>query len=208
MDKIDFKENIKKYYNQEAELRNNKSVKPDWKIQARAKFCGLIKQENKKTLIELGAGAGYDSLFFMDSGLTVTAVDISIEMVGKCREKGIEAYELDFYNLSLLNKKFDCVYAVNTLLHVPKSDLAHVLNEINLILETNGLFYMGLYGGQDIEKEVAETDVSDAPRFFAFHSENYLKKILADYFQIINFEVIDVVKGAIDIFHSVTMRKI
>jgi cyclopropane fatty-acyl-phospholipid synthase-like methyltransferase len=201
--KLDY---IKKYYNKEAELRNSKSVKSDWKIKVRENFYNLIKRENKKTLLELGAGAGYDSQFFMNNGLMVTAVDISDEMVKKCREKTIEAYELDFYNLSSLNKKFDCIYAINTLLHVPKADLCHVLNEINSILETNGLFYMGVYGGEDTENEFVNSEVSDAPRLFSFHSERYLKTTLENFFQIINFESFDIGTGT-DIFHSIILRK-
>jgi len=213
MEKSSFKENIKKYYDAEAELRNSKSVKVDWKVRVRGKFCELAKQENKKSLLELGAGAGYDSQFFMDNGLNVVAVDLSSEMVKNCREKSIEAYELDFYNLSSLDRKFDCVYAINTLLHVPKSDLCHVFDEINLVLETGGLFYMGLYGGQDTENEFVKSEVSDAPRFFALHSDTYLKTTLGNYFEILDFETLDIGSGtgvntAVDIFHSVTMRKI
>jgi len=208
MDKITFKENIKKYYNQEAELRNSKSVKADWKITVRENFYNLIKQENKKTLLELGAGAGYDSQFFMNNGLKVIAVDLSNEMVKNCREKAIEAYELDFYNLSSLNRKFDCIYAINTLLHVPKADLCHVLNEINLVLNTNGLFYIGVYGGEDTENEFVKSEVSDVPRFFVFHSESYLKTTLEDYFQILNFETLNISTGTeVDVFHSIIMRK-
>lgn len=97
---ITFKENIKKYYNQEAELRNSISTREDWKVKVRENYYDLIKKENKQALLELGAGPGYDSQYFMNNGLEVTAVDLSSEMVSKCREKGIEAYELDYYNLS------------------------------------------------------------------------------------------------------------
>lgn len=206
MDTVSFKENIKKYYNQEADLRDSKSIRTDWKINVREEFLNLAKQENKKTLLELGAGAGYDSRFFMDNGLSVIAVDISSEMIKKCRVKSIEAYELDFYNLSSLKKKFDCIYAINTLLHVPKADLLHVLNEINSILDENGLFYMGVYGGEDTENEFVKSDVSDVPRFFSFHSANYLKSTLENIFCILNFESFDIGTGT-DIFHSVIMRK-
>lgn len=206
MDIISFKENIKNYYNREAALRDSKSVKADWKIKVRENFYNLAKQENKKTLLELGAGAGYDSRFFIDNGLTVIAVDLSGEMIKKCREKFIEAYELDFYNLSSLNKKFDCIYAINTLLHVPKVDLYHVLNEINLVLDENGLFYMGVYGGEDTENEFIKSDVSDVPRLFSFHSANSLKTTLENFFQILNFESFDIGTGT-DIFHSIIMRK-
>ena len=184
MDTILLKENLRSYYNQEAELRNN-SDKSDWKIKIREKFCNLIKQEHKKTLLELGAGAGYDSQFFMNNGLEVIAVDISSEMVCKCKEKEVEAYELDFYNLSSLNKRFDCIWAMNTLLHVPKADLCEVLKGINLVLKEDGLFFMGVYGGEDFENEYLKSEVSNVPRFFSYHSESpsksYVRKLLSNY---------------------------
>ena len=208
MAQLSFKENIKKYYNQEAELRNTKSVKADWKIRVRENFYNLIKQEDKRSLLELGAGTGYDSIYFKNNGLYVIAVDISSEMVNNCREKGIEAYEMDFYQLSTLNKKFDCIYSINTLLHVPKIDLNNVLHEIELTLDTNGLFYMGLYGGTDTENEFVNSEVSDVPRFFAFHSASYLKSILTEYFDVISFETIDIgINREKDIFHSIVLRK-
>jgi cyclopropane fatty-acyl-phospholipid synthase-like methyltransferase len=200
------KENLKKYYNQEAELRDSKSVKPDWKIKVRDHFLNVARMESKRTLLEIGAGAGYDSQFFMNNGFTVMAVDLSSEMIKKCREKLVEAYELDFYKLSSLNKRFDCVYAMNTLLHVPKVDLRHVLNEIDFILNENGLFYMGLYGGEDTENEFINSDVSDTPRFFSFYSASQLKTTLEDFFHIIHFESFDIGTGK-DIFHSIIMRK-
>jgi len=203
------KQNLKTYYNQEAELRNVKfAARESWKIQAREKFCALIKRENKMTLLELGAGAGYDSLFFMDNDMNVTAVDLSAEMVKFCRAKGIETYELDFYNLSSLNKKFDSVYALNTLLHVPQTDLSRVFNEIHSVLEPNGLFYMGLCGGQDIENEIINSEVSNAPRFFVFNSKDFLQTALENYFDILNFETLDISRqGGEGIFHSITLRK-
>jgi len=205
---LNFKGNLKKYYNAEAELRDGKSVRPDWKILAREKFRELITLEGKKNLLELGAGAGYDSRFFMDNGFRVTAVDLSGEMVKKCREKSVEAYEMDFYDLSSLRRKFDCVYALNTLLHVPRNDFCHVLNEIFNVMETGGLFYMGLYGGQDTENEFVKSDVSDAPRLFAFYSVSFLRAALSNYFNLLVFETLDIGAGAeAGIFHSVTMRK-
>ena len=209
MKKEHFKKNIVKYYDQEAELRNSKSVKADWKIKVRDDFLTIIKQKNKKTLLELDAGAGYDSQYFTNNGLIVTAIDISKEMVKRCKEKFIEAYELDFYELSTLNRKFDCIWAINTLLHVPKSDLDHVLNEINLVLEKDGLFYMGVYGGNDSEGEFTKSEVSNIPRFFAFHSEDFLKTILKKHFHIVKFVSFNIGgESEIDIFHSIIMERI
>jgi cyclopropane fatty-acyl-phospholipid synthase-like methyltransferase len=203
------KENIKIFYNKEAEIRNGKSVKPDWKANIRENILSLLKKENKRTLLELGAGAGHDSKFFMDEGLSVIAIDFSSEMVKKCIEKNIEAYELDLYNLSSLNRKFDCIYSINTIQYIPKSDLPKVFEEINLVLNKNGLFYMGLYGGKDAEKEMVFSDVPDIPLFFAFHSEDYLKLMIEEYFEIICFENIHInnhIRG-FETFYSYVLRK-
>ena len=212
MNNTNFKENLKQFYNTEAELRNSKSTKSDWKYRIRDKFCDLIKLENKRTLLEIGAGAGHDSRYFMDNGLKVIAVDFTSEMVKFCHAKSIEAYELDYYNLSSLDKKFDCVYAMNTLLHVPKIDLRHVLNEIDHVLETNGFFYMGQYGGNDTESDYIKKEVSDTPRLYALYSASFLKTTLADCFDIIDYETLDVRSSDdtftfTNTFHSIIMRK-
>ena len=208
MDILQMKENLKNYYNIEAEFRNKNSIKTDWKLEVREKYLKLLKQENKKTLLELGAGTGYDSEYFKNNGLNVVAIDLSKEMVKKCIEKGIEAYELDFYNLSSLNRKFDGIYAINSLLHVPKNDLNNVLNGINSILQNNGLFYMGVYGGNDTESEYVKMEISEIPRFFTHNSENYLRAILDIIFQIITFEKIELENtGDIEYFYSITMKK-
>jgi len=208
MEPKNYKENIRRFYNHEAQFRNNRPNKEDWKINVRKQFCDLLLNEHKKTLLELGAGAGYDSQFFAANGLTVTAVDLSPEMVKNCKEKSLEAYELDFYDISTLNKTFDSAYTINAFLHIPKNDLEYVLGEVNSILNPGGLFYLGLYGGNDTETEFIVPEISDAPRFYAFHTAEQLRKILEHQFEIISFESIKVDKGEIDIFHSVIMKKI
>ena len=108
MDTEKIKSNLRDYYNHEAQYRNS-GIKDAWKIKQRDIFYDLILNENKKSFLEIGAGTGHDSMFFVERGLEVTAVDLSSEMVRMCKDKGINAYELDFYDLSGLNKKFDCV---------------------------------------------------------------------------------------------------
>jgi SAM-dependent methyltransferase len=203
-----FKENLKKYYDMEADLRNQYEME-EWKTKIRENFIYLVQSENKKNLLEIGAGAGFDSQFFISKGLNVVAIDLSSEMVKKCKEKNIQAYEMDFYNLSGLNEKFDCVWAMNSLVHVPKTDLAKVLNEIWTVLKPNGLFYMGVWGGVDFEKEYVKADVSNTPRFFSYYSENNIKAVLKNHFQIDSFEQSEVTKNdGKDIFQSIVMRKI
>jgi len=197
------KTNLRAYYDQEAKHRNS-GVKQDWKINQREAFYNLVHTEHKKTLLEIGAGTGQDSIYFMDHGLKVLAIDLSGEMVRICREKGIETYECDMYDLSPLMRTFDCVWSMNSLLHVPKSDLMNVLAGIDSVLNDNGLFYMGVYGGEDSEHNWIN-DISETPRFFSYYTETRIREVLQGFFNIISFQQFDV--GRNISFQSITMRK-
>jgi len=197
------KENLRKFYDQTADLRDS-SEKQDWKIKERQSFLDLSKSEGKQTLLELGAGTGNDSLFFRENGLTVTAIDLSAEMVKRCKEKSVDAYELDYYQVSMLNKKFQCIWSMNSLLHVPKAELPQVLTSIDSVLDENGLFFMGVYGGENRENEYMN-EVSEHPRFFSYYTKDMLAAVLEQHFTIIMLHEYDV--GRNINFQSALMRK-
>ena len=199
------KENLRKFYDQTAGIRDS-STKQDWKIKERKAFLDAVQSEGKQTLLELGAGAGYDSEFFMENGLIVTALDLSVEMVKKCKEKSIDAYVLDYYNVETLGKKFECIWSMNSLLHVPKAELPQVLKSIDSVLEENGLFYMGVYGGKDSEDEYIN-ELSEHPRLFSSYTQETLHSILQKQFNVILFNQYDVGRGETHQFQSILMRK-
>lgn len=141
---------LAKSYNIDSHRRVN--AKPaEWKVNEREKFLNKLLRSNKRNLLEIGAGTGIDSLYFKENGLEVTSVDLSTEMVRYCKERGVQAYVMDFYNLDLADSTFEAVYALNCLLHVPKSEIDAVLLGIKRIMKPGALFYMGLYGGKDSE---------------------------------------------------------
>lgn len=57
-----------------------------------------IRFDGRRSLVELGAGTGHDSLFFKEQGLDVVAIDISPRMVEHCRAKGLD---VDFHTVPL-----------------------------------------------------------------------------------------------------------
>lgn len=200
---IDIKSSLKQTYNNHAQEREKNEMQ-EWKARPRQTFLTLLQKENKRTLLEIGAGHGRDSKFFKDNNLEVVAVDLSDEMVKLCREKGIEAYEHDFYNLSGINRRFDAVWAMNCLLHVEKDRLGSVLNEISLVLNTSGLYFMGVYGGFD-EEGIWEDDTYTPKRFFSFYTDDSILKVVKNYFDIVRFEKIDT--GGKYYFQSMILRK-
>lgn len=160
-----------------------------WKEDERRRFWELLRRENKRRLLEVGAGPGFDSKFFQEKGLQVVATDLSPQMVGLCLEKGLDAKVMDFRYLDFDADQFDAVYALNCLLHVPKLQLIETLEGIKRVLKPSGLFYLAVYGGQESEG-IWEDDHHQPRRFFSFYLDSQIVEITGRLFKIEDFKVI------------------
>ena len=191
-------------YNNQAEQRD-KSESQNWKIIERAEFLSLLRREQKQTLLEIGAGAGKDSQFFHDQGLAVTCIDLSPEMVKLCKQKGLSAHVMDMTRLEFPAESFDAAYALNSLLHIPKIEFPIVLENIKTVLKPTGLFYLGVYGGEDFEG-IWEQDSYNPKRFFSFHTDENIQKITSEVFDLLSFKQMKVSRSDFP-FQSLILRK-
>jgi SAM-dependent methyltransferase len=173
-----------------------------WKVREREVFLELLRERGAKTLLELGSGPGRDGIFFQEQGLGVTCTDLSPAMVAHCREKGLEAHVMDFLGLDL-GRTFDAVYALNSLLHVPKADLPAVLERVRKHLNPGGLFYFGVYGGLDFEGIWTE-DKHEPKRFFAYYRDHELLERVMSHFELLYFRRVHVQERNAD-FHFQSM---
>jgi SAM-dependent methyltransferase len=181
------KSNLIETYNKYAATREAQKIE-NWKLELRDDFLSLIKEENKTSLLEIGPGAGKDSLFFQENGLNVKCIDLSPELVKICKQKGLDAQVMDMAELSFPQESFDAVYALNSLLHIPKKELPVVLKNIQTVLKPGGLFYMGVYGSETESEHIWENDPYMPKRFFAFYSDEYVQEITSQYFEQISFK--------------------
>lgn len=177
-------------------------AKAPWKLAERAAF--LSRLAGCRTLLELGAGTGQDSVFFRDNGLDVVAVDLSPAMVAACRAKGIEAHVRDFLDLGFEPGSFDAAYALNCLLHVPDRDLPAVLAAIAAVLRPGGLFFLGVYGAGESWEGTLPEDRHDPPRFFAWRTDEQIQEYARACFEIVDFHVVPLEDYG---FQSLTLRR-
>jgi SAM-dependent methyltransferase len=175
-------------YNNHARERESDGLF-DWKISERDRILNLFQQEKVQTLLEIGAGTGRDSLFFQEHDLRVTCIDLSPVNVALCREKGLNAKVMDMAHLDFPANAFDAVYAMNSLLHLPKVEMPQVLQQIRKVLKPNGIFYLGVYGGYD-QEGIWEEDTYTPKRFFSFYSDKGLKKEVGKVVKVVEFNQI------------------
>jgi SAM-dependent methyltransferase len=182
-------DDLRRAYARSAASRD-KMPKHDWKSEERQAFLERLVAEDKKRFLEVGAGTGQDSVFFREAGLDVVATDLTPEMVERCRAKGLDARVMDFLALDFPDGSFDAVWALNCLLHVPNADLPGALREIHRVLEPDGLFYLGVYGGDIVAEGVSPEDPHDPPRFFSFRSDEQMKAAIEPLFDIVDFHIV------------------
>lgn len=192
-DNSNIKSVLRQAYDNHADLRDSSELE-DWKAEERDKVLETFRLNDVRSVLEIGAGPGRDSLFFQERGFDITAVDLSEEMVRLCTQKGLYARVMDFYHLDFADRCFDAVYAMNCLLHVPKAQLPVVLAEIKRILKPNAIFYLGLYGGISTDG-IWMQDAYEPKRYFAMYPDLEIQEIIKPYFKIEGFHTRDMGEG-------------
>ena len=121
-------------------------------------------------ILDLGCGSGRDSLFFIKQGFSVVSVDGSKEVckaaekILNCEVRCLRFDELDYHD------EFNGIWACASLLHVPKAEIADIMQKISDATKTNGVLYASFKYGN------GETIKGD--RLFNNYKENDIDSIL------------------------------
>lgn len=134
-------------------------------------------------VLDLGCGSGRDSLWLLDHGYKVLALDGSIEMVNHCSKLlGERVTHSSFENFNT-NLEFDGIWACASLLHVKNEDLKEIIIKYANFLKTGGAFFMSF--------KVGDSDNIKDGRWFTNLNENSLR-VLMD--QVTNLKIIEIIK--------------
>lgn len=145
------------------------------------------------SILDLGAGNGRDSRYFVSKGLDVTMVDLSKEMLRYAREQVPNAKIIvgDMTDLSFPNESFDGIWANVSLLHLTKGECFFVLRSLHRILKKKGVLFVCVKKGVG-EKEVEESKYGrPMKRFIAFYEQSEMEDMLKEAgFTILTSEVV------------------
>ena len=108
------------------------------------------KEQDYKTVLDLGCGKGRHSLFLAELGFYVTAVDLSPEGIEQlqttARQKNLDKYittvVCDMVSLPFEKNVFDCVLGFHSLYHTDFAGLKTVVSKITNVLKKSGQLYI------------------------------------------------------------------
>ncbi len=104
----------------------------------------LRKLPTEAKILDLGCGSGRDSLYFENKGYHVTAVDGSIEMVRHTQHHITGPVIYSTFEDFTTQQKFDGIWALASLLHVPRSDFRRIVQKYIDMLKLKGVLFMSL----------------------------------------------------------------
>jgi SAM-dependent methyltransferase len=144
------------------------------------KFVQFLPQPAK--ILDLGCGSGRDSKIFSEMGHEVIGIDFSSNLLEFAKEHAPAAHFvcMDIEHLSFPSQSFDGIWAVCSLVHIPKSNFLHVLKTLHTLLKTGGCCYIALKrgSGEGLEKDLR---YGDFDKFWAYFEkeeiENFLKAV-------------------------------
>jgi glycine/sarcosine N-methyltransferase len=149
-------------------------------------FRMLVEQNGIKTAVDAGCGTGFHSLALSQLGVSVTAVDVSPEMIRRtiqhANELGItiETLQSGFTSLpDVLHKRYDAVFCLgNTLPHLLSSDaIRTTLTSFAGLLKDEGTLFIQILNYDRIltERErvqsIKEVGTTTFVRFYDYDDE-------------------------------------
>ena len=121
--------------------------------------------------LDLGAGAGRDSIALAAAGMNVTAVDLSERGLQRVLQRAIEAgvgdhvrtFVADVREFELPARSFDGIVATTVLDHIPAMDAEQLWQRIAAALTDHGFLYAEVHTTEDPGSDRLPGRDSDAP---------------------------------------------
>lgn len=135
------------------------------------------------SVLDVGCGSGMKVKYLSEKGFRAVGTDLSGKMIEIAKRDVPERdfYVADMHDLSAVPGEYDALFLQASLLHIPKTEIDAVMEELKKKLTPNGLLYIAVKGrteGDPEEAMVTEDDYGYAyDRFFSYFTLPELKEI-------------------------------
>lgn len=137
-------------YNQKAADYVARNKRNNWWIGRNVpidKFAGFLPPP--APVLEIGCGAGADVVNLRNAGYNVIGMDLSTGMLAQAREvAGDGLLQADMRMLPFAANSVDGVWAMASMLHLPRKNVAQTIAGIARVLRPNGTFFCSVKIGE------------------------------------------------------------
>jgi SAM-dependent methyltransferase len=177
------------YYDTEARA-GIRERKVGMRVELQSSHVDLLRRSGVRTLLDVGAGPGLDTVEFAAAGFDVTGLDLAPANVAVMASRGLQAVVGSLYRLPFPDATFDAVWTMSTFVHVPSERRLEALVELGRVVRPGGVLAIGTWGGRDYEG-VPEFGEIRPRRFFSLASHERWRATLDRLGAVERFETFD-----------------
>lgn len=126
------------------------------------------------SILDLGCGPGRDTNFYREQSYRVVGADLSQGMLEEARRRtpGGTFVRADMRRLPFKDRSFQGIWASASFLHLPKGSAGLALNEMQRVLDDNGVLFMAVRRGE--AESWREPEDAPARFYFAYYQSDEL----------------------------------
>jgi ubiquinone/menaquinone biosynthesis C-methylase UbiE len=116
----------------------------------------LLKKQESQRILDLGCGAGRNSIYFAKEGFDVVSLDTSSSALKKTKTwsktEGVHSVTVlrgSMTQLPFIRQSFHAVVSASVIHHAPRKDIRKTIREIYRILKDDGLLVANLLSTKD-----------------------------------------------------------
>ncbi len=130
-------------------------------------------------ILDSGCGPGRDAKKFTDLGHRVVGIDLSSELLTVAQQVSPQSqfYQMDMRRINFKSNHFDGIWALASLLHLPKRDILETLEEHYRVLRKEGPFILSMKMGEGEGLE-ADRRYGGLQKYYAYYQEQEIKEYL------------------------------
>ena len=175
---------LRETYNRIAEDWHKDHKQNNWWVEATNKFVSFLKPND--LVLDAGCGAGTKSKYLISKKLKVIGIDFSDKLIEIAKR---EAPSGNFFVMNIseadkLKEKFDGIFMQAVLLHIPKKDVAKIVNKLLGSLKSGGYLYIAVkekkIGGADEEIKIENDYGYPYERFFSYFTLGEIKNLIKE----------------------------
>lgn len=140
-------------------------------------------------ILDIGCGDGRDTCYLRSKGADTVGIDLSKEMIKIALERYPQDHflRMDMRDMGFRDESFDCLWASASLIHIPSSQLNHLVREMHRVLAPEGLVALSFKVGNKEGFEYGESMI-DKPRYVVYHTKESIEEAFE------GFEMVDMVE--------------
>ena len=162
---------IQEFYNDISEEFAKDWYENDSLLPVLGQFVSLLPSSPK--ILDLGCGAGYESMRLRQLGAEVVGIDYSEEPIRIARLKNPDCrFEImDFREIDATLGCFDGIVAIASLIHIADDELSLVFQNMKKVLKMSGYVLIAIVEGQGLseERSFIEHNGKQYKRYFYLH---------------------------------------